>query len=126
VRSGGVHHLALATSDLARSEAFYAGVLGLPVRERFFHADGSARSIWVDLGDGAFLALEATPRRGGPVDADPGWHCVALRIAWVDRERWRARLEEAGCPIERESAYTLYVRDPDGALVGLSHHPEPV
>jgi glyoxylase I family protein len=25
--------------------------------------------------------------------------------------------------VERESPYSLYLRDPDGALVALSHHP---
>jgi hypothetical protein len=49
---------------------------------------------------------------------------VALAVARAEREAWRARLAAAGHPVERESAYTLYVRDPDGALVALSHWPD--
>lgn len=82
--------------------------------------------MWLDLGDGAFLAVERASAAGPMRDNDaPGWHCVALRIERADRERWRERLSRAGVPVERESAFTLYVRDPEGALVGLSRHPEP-
>lgn len=126
MRVGAVHHLAIRAPDLAAAERFYVEVLGLKVRERFAHLDGSARSVWVALDGGAFLALEATPaerpRRG---DDDPGWHCVALAIDPQDREAWRQRLVEAGHLVERETDFTLYTRDPSGALVALSHHPIP-
>ncbi len=125
MRTAGIHHLAVRTSELGAAERFYVDVLGLPVIERFANADGSARSVWVALSEDAFLALEKTPEGRRRRDDEPGWHCVALRIDRGDRERWRARLESAGHPIERESDYTLYVRDPDGALVGLSHYPDP-
>ena len=121
----GVHHLAVCVADLPRAEAFYCGVLGLPVRDRWTDESGVPRSFWVDLGAG-FLAVELASedqRRGG--DGGPGWHCVALRIAPADREAWREHLSRCGHPVERESAYTLYVRDPDGALLALSHHPHP-
>lgn len=123
VRVGSVHHLAVCVRDLGRAEAFYVGVLGLPIHRRWTRDDGSERSLWLELGDGAFLAVEQI--EGGPMraDASPGWHCVALRIDSADRERWRAHLAAAGYPVERESAFTLYVRDPEGALVALSHHP---
>ena len=126
MRAGAVHHLAVCVQDLARAERFYVDLLGLPVLRRWDDAEGRPRSVWLDLGDGSFLAVEraavAAPLRAG--DA-PGWHCVALRIARAHREQWRGRLEAAGHPVERESDYTLYVRDPEGTLVALSHHPEP-
>jgi hypothetical protein len=88
---------------------------------------GAPRSIWLSLGEGAFLAVEraetADPRRE---DGSPGWHCVALGIAPAEREAWRARLAERGHPVVRETAYTLYVRDPEGAIVALSHYPHAV
>jgi catechol 2,3-dioxygenase-like lactoylglutathione lyase family enzyme len=131
-----VHHLAVVVHDLARAEAFYVGLLGLPVMRRWTDDQGASRSVWLSLGGGAFLAVERPAARPGaelPL-ADgrheahgdrAGWHCVALGIAAADRETWRARLGAGGAPVERETAYTLYARDPEGNLVGLSHYPDP-
>ncbi|MSP16015.1 MAG: lactoylglutathione lyase [Myxococcales bacterium] len=122
-----VHHLAVVVTDLDAAEHFYAGLLGLPVITRHTDAAGQPRALWCGLDDGAFLALERapidSPRRA---DAGPGWHCVALAIPLAERDAWRARVAAAGHPVERASDYTLYLRDPDGNLVGLSHHPVPV
>lgn len=118
-----VHHLAVCVKDLRAAEDFYVGILGLSVRERHRRSDGSLRSIWLDLGD-AFLAVEQV--HGGPLraDASPGWHCVALAIDASAREAWIAHLAACGHPVERTSDYTLYVRDPEGSLVALSHYPQ--
>jgi len=121
-----IHHLAVVVRDLGRAEAFYSGVLGLPVQRRHDDETGQPRAVWLDLGAGAFLALERAelPDARLRADAAPGWHCVALAIGRGERASWRARLAAAGHPVERESAYTLYLRDPDGALVALSHWPD--
>jgi glyoxylase I family protein len=120
-----VHHLAVVVRDLDAAERFYAGVLGLPLLRRWQDAEGRPRSLWLELGHGAFLALERAaatmPLRS---DESPGFHCVAFAITPAEREVYRARLATAGIPVERETAYTLYVRDPDKNLVGFSHHPE--
>jgi glyoxylase I family protein len=126
-----VHHLAVLVRDLDRAEGFYAGVLGLAVAKRWLDEGGAPRSIWLTLGGGAFLAVERAAGDGGaarsapgPTIATPGWHCVALAIGREEREGLRARLAEAGFPVERETPFTLYTRDPEGNLVGFSHYPE--
>lgn len=119
-----VHHLAVLVRDLSRAEAFYAGLLGLPVSVRHSEPDGSPRSIWLALGHDAFLALEkAAPDASLRHDEQPGWHCIALGIMPSERAAWCARLTAAGTSIERESPYSIYFRDPDGTLLALSHHP---
>jgi glyoxylase I family protein len=119
-----VHHLATLVRDLEASERFYAGVLGLAVRTRHVDTEGHPRSVWLEIGHGAFLALERTDGVAVREDSTPGWHCVALGIAREERESWRERLAEAGHPVERETDFTLYARDPDGAIVALSHYPQ--
>ena len=108
-------------------EAFYGGVLGLPVLRRWQGEDGE-RSIWFDLGDGGFLAVErvagAPPRHDGWNTDDAGIHLVALAIERGARDTWEAHLTAAGAPVVHRTDYTLYVRDPEGNRVGLSHWPE--
>ena len=130
IAARGVHHLAILVRDLAGAEQFYCGILGLAVLRRWPNADGTGeRSIWVDTGDGAFLALErATGRAQADEDEDEkgdGWHLVALRIEAGDRKEWRERFARAGVAVYRETDFTIYVRDPEGNRVGLSHHPAP-
>ena len=125
----GLHHLALQVTDLPSAERFYCGLLGLKVLKRWPWPDGSPgeRSLWIALGaGGSFLALEACDGEREPQrfhDARPGLHLVTLAIDAKDRRRWAERLSAAGFPVVHESAFTLYVHDPEGNRVGLSHHP---
>jgi catechol 2,3-dioxygenase-like lactoylglutathione lyase family enzyme len=127
----GLHHLAIQVRDLATVERFYRETLGLRELRRWPAKDGGQgeRSVWLDAGDGAFLALERVA--AGPTAAEdaargerPGLHLVALRIARETRADWERRLADAGVAVEARTAFTLYVRDPEGNRVGLSHWPE--
>jgi glyoxylase I family protein len=122
----GAHHIAVKVADLARAESFYVSVLGLPVRRRWPSCDERQdRSVWLDLGGGAFLALERG--EGGPPKSEnaSGIHLLALRIRRDERDAWARRLAQAGCPVHSQTDYTLYLRDPEGNRIGLSHWPEP-
>jgi glyoxylase I family protein len=126
MRVGGFHHLALQVSDLERTAAFYRGVLGLEERARHLREDGSLRSIWLDLPGGGFLALEACT---GTVSRDdfhrdaPGLHLLALGIDPAARGDIERELERLGVPVVHRTRWTLYIRDPEGNRIGLSHHP---
>jgi len=126
------HHFAIRCADLPACERFYREVLGLEVVRRWPREGGGDRSVWLAVGDG-FLALErhegpAEPLRdpGGAAwrDGTGGLHLVALRIRPAERSLWEARLEERGVPILHRTRWTLYLRDPEGNRIGLSHHPE--
>jgi len=120
-----LHHLAVCVTDLERGLALYRDVLGLAVIKRWDDAEGKPRSYWLELTDGAFLAVEhASHPEPCRSDEAPGWHCLALGIPRQEREAWRGKLERAGFAVFRETAYTMYIRDSDGNIVGLSHYPE--
>ena len=97
-----IHHVAFRTHDLPRLEAFYRDLLGLSVTRT------SETSTWLAAGD-AHLMLERKDE-GEPDTPEERAECTR-------------KLEEAGVPIEAETSFTIYFRDPDGRRVGLSHHP---
>jgi glyoxylase I family protein len=109
-----VHHLALRIADCARSAAFYAGVLGFPEIRRFADA-GRLRSIWLRAGD-AILMLEIAVRGAGP-DEGSG-HVLVFAVDALPP--WEQRLAAAQVAIDDRTAYTIYLRDPDGHRVGLT------
>ena len=122
----GLHHVALRCGDLARCEAFYREVLGLPVLRRWPGEGGADRSVWLSTGNG-FLALErasSTPSGTSFDETPPGWYVVALGIARDARGAWEERLAAAGVPIARRTPYSIFLADPEGNRVALSHWPE--
>ncbi len=124
------HHLAIQVRDLRAAEEFYCGLLGLQVLRRWPWpaADQRAgeRSLWLALGAG-FLALEScegSREDQAFKDLRPGLHLLALRIDAKDRALWEQRFSERGVTVVHRSAFTLYILDPEGNRVGLSHHPD--
>lgn len=104
-----IHHVALRTTDVARLERFYVGVLGLSPARR----DDARGSVWLDAG-GAVIMLEPA----GPGEpAVPRGTMDLVAFAVDDKETWRARVA-----VEAETAHTLYFRDPDGRRVALSDY----
>ena len=121
MRTLGLHHVAIQVLDVEKVAAFYREVLQLPERARHLRDDGSLRSIWIEASaDGSFLAIEELrPGTRGTL----GHSLVALRIARGDRAAWLAHFEKHRVPIEKQSRWTIYVKDPEGNVIALSHHP---
>jgi catechol 2,3-dioxygenase-like lactoylglutathione lyase family enzyme len=117
-----LHHVALRVRDLQRAEAFYTAVLGLRVERRWQDHAGEPRSVWLDLGGGPLLMLERAPSAAIP--GALGWHMIALTIARSEREAIVERLSEQGVSVVAETDYTVYIQDPEGNRVGLSHWPD--
>lgn len=125
-RVNGLHHVALRCADLERCVAFYRGALGLEVLRRWPGEGGSERSVWLSTGAG-FLALERASGEavaGASGDTPPGWQVVALGISRSDRAAWEERLALAGVEVVRRSPFSLFLEDPEGNRVALSHWPE--
>lgn len=123
----GFHHLAIQVRHLERVTAFYRDVLGLAELQRHHRPDGSLRSVWVGVPGGGFLALEEVggePLEGPFRSEQPGLFLLAVRIAASARAEAIASLSRAGVAVEYQTRWTVYVRDPEGNRVALSHHPE--
>ena len=122
----GFHHLAVQVRDLEVCERFYREVLGLPLLRRWPDASGGDRSVWLAM-EGGFLALEradAGPEPRPFRDGRPGLHLLALRIPLAERGDWEARLAAHGVKVAHRTRWTLYLQDPEGNRIGLSHHPD--
>jgi glyoxylase I family protein len=102
-----IHHVALRSRDVPALEAFYAGMLGLPVLRR----DAARGTVWLDA-EGTVLMLEPADA-GEPDVADGTMELVAFAVAGLGP--WRAKVA-----VESETERTLYFRDPDGRRVAVS------
>ena len=118
-----VHHIAIQVADLERMATFYRDLLGLTPIE-----SPRADARWFDA-SGTILMLERCD--GSPSDEPfvtprTGFHVVAFAIHASQRSGMADTFNRAGVHIERETAYSLFVRDPEGNRIALSHYPEAV
>jgi catechol 2,3-dioxygenase-like lactoylglutathione lyase family enzyme len=119
----GFHHVAIKVLDVEAVAAFYRDVLSLPELQRWARPDGALRSIWLGAtagqgAEGGFLAVEATE-----LGERPSHSIVALRIAVGQRAALLQALAAQGVAVMRETDWSIFVFDPSGNTVGLSHHP---
>src|SRR5262245_16931919 len=114
----GVSELVLEVVDLEASEAFYSGVLGLPVVERWPERE----AIWVVAGDRTRIGLWRP--RVGLAGGRGGLHVhFAMHIGEPDYDAAVTLLRKRGQEVE-EIAFdgagrAAYVTDPDGNVVEL-------
>lgn len=116
---------AIYVDDLDAAEAFYAGVLGLPVALK-----APGRHVFFRCGATIVLAfrpeITSAQKAEGPLPvpphgaSGPGHLCFAANAAALDL--WAARLTAAGHAIEADfhwpnGARSIYVRDPAGNSV---------
>jgi catechol 2,3-dioxygenase-like lactoylglutathione lyase family enzyme len=116
----GVSELVLEVVDLEAAEAFYAGVLGLPVVERWEDRE----AIWVMAGERTRIGLWRP--QVGLARGRGGIHVhYAMHIAEADYDAAVARLLERGMTVEEHrfggyaGSRAAYVDDPDGNVVEL-------
>lgn len=121
MRIESLGHVVIKVRDVARSEAFYNGVLGLPIVARSDRAPMTFFSLG-DHHDFAIVGLgdDAEPARG----KTPGLAHVAFKIGNSLEELKEAKqlLDGAGiqcAPVDHEVTQSLYFADPDGNQVEL-------
>ena len=116
----GLSHLTLIVRDLERARRLFVGVLG---GEEVYASGGRtfsrSRECFFRLGGLWIAAMEGEPRPPGSYDH------IAFRVREADLEPIRARLTEAGFPVEPDrprvpgEGRSVYFRDDDGHLFEL-------
>lgn len=124
----GVSELVLEVVDLAAAEAFYAGILGLPVVDRW----PDREALWVMAGDRTRIGLWRP--QVGLERGRGGVHVhFAMHILPGDYDNAVSELRAAGLNVRehefstRPHSRAAYVDDPDGNVVELwtwdvAHH----
>ena len=97
--AGGVHHLALLSSDVERTIDFYQGVLGNGNALAFFDFPG--------------LNLDSYSEVLGSM------HHLAISVTRDKQIHLRSKLEAAGVEITFEHANSIYFNGPDGERLEL-------
>ena len=122
----GVHHLALLSSDVERTIAFYQDLLEFPLTELFENRDyqGSTH-FFFDIGNGNLLAFFDFPGLdlGEYAELLGGMHHLAIAVAPEQWERLKDKLQAAGVPHEEMSGSSLYFSGPDGERLELIRDP---
>ncbi len=122
----GLHHMALISTDVAKTIEFYQGILGFPLTDLFENRDypGSTH-FFFDIGHGNLLGFFDFPDLdlGDYAEVLGGLHHVAISISSQEQAAARERLEAAGVPIDFEHLTSIYFRGPDGERLELLADP---
>ena len=131
ISPSSVHHIAIQCVDLEAMVGFYQDILRLRVVRRWPSEEARVvgdRSVWLETGN-SVIALE---RAGEQLehrpwkDGRPGFHLLALQISRDKRESWCRWFKHCGVEIKTISRWTVYIHDPEGNRIGLSHFPDAV
>ncbi len=109
---GGINHLALVSSDMARTVAFYSGVLGMPLIKTIELPGDLGQHFFFDCGGGDSLAFfwfpdappaapgisapEHRPDRGSLTSAVSSMNHVAFSVPEDQIDAYRERLVALG------------------------------
>ncbi|MEX0848137.1 MAG: VOC family protein [Ilumatobacteraceae bacterium] len=119
----GFDHLVLVCADVERTLAWYLEELGLePVRVDEWRA-GRAPFPSARVDEGTIIDFIG----GTPADGRLDHLCLVVREVDLDAVKASGRFDVVGGPATRYGARgngrSLYVRDPDGAVVELRYYP---
>lgn len=122
----GVHHVALLSTDVERTIAFYQDLLEFPLTELFENRDyqGSTH-FFFDIGNGNSLAFFDFPGldMGPYAEVLGGLHHLAISVEPKRWEHLKRKLDEVGIEYAHVSGSSLYFNGPDGERLELIADP---
>ena len=122
----GVHHVALLSTDVERTIAFYQDLLEFPLTELFENRDYTGSThFFFDIGNGNALAFFDFPGLDlGPyAEVLGGLHHLAISVT---QDRWYhlgAKLDAAGVARDVISGSSMYFAGTDGERIELIADP---
>jgi len=122
----GVHHLALLSSDVEQTIAFYQGVLEFPLTELFENRDYTGSThFFFDIGNGNALAFFDFPglELGAYREVLGSLHHLAISVTPDKWHHLRSKLEDAGVEIVFEHKGSIVFSGPDGERLELLAEP---
>jgi catechol 2,3-dioxygenase-like lactoylglutathione lyase family enzyme len=111
-----INHANFIVSNVARSEAFYRSLLGMPASRNIPPAAHA-----IDFPDGGFLSL--CPLDGGCFAGNPvpgRIDHLGIGVENFDTDRIARELQEVGIDGVQVAGTSVFVTDPDGVVVQLS------
>jgi glyoxylase I family protein len=120
-----LHHVAIGTHNVEGLALFYCRLLATTEQRRHLDERGELRSVWLDL-SGTLLMIERVAsdaaERPHVEGVGLGAFLLAFRADAAGRGSFETRALELGAAIESRSAYTSYLRDPDGNRIAVSEY----
>ncbi|MGD0880294.1 MAG: VOC family protein [Acidimicrobiales bacterium] len=122
----GLHHMAVLSSDVERTIAFYQDVLEFPLAELFENRDyrGSTH-FFFDIGNGNYLAYFDFPGLdlGDYAEVLGGLHHIAISVTPDQFDRLVAKVRDAGVEVHVVNGDSAYFPGPDGERLELLSYP---
>lgn len=121
----GIHHVAIISSDYARSKAFYVGVLGLKVVEETYREARDSYKLDLELPDGTQIELFSFPSPPPRPSYPEACGLRHLAFATDDLDEAVASLVKHGVEVEAVRVDELtgkrftFFADPDGLPLEL-------
>lgn len=110
-------HTAILVTDLARSERFYSGVLGLSRVDRNLRSPGA----WYQVGEFQIHLILASAYPDDRVDGERWGRNRHLAFAITSLPVAKEYLLNHGCPFQMSASGrpALFTEDPDGNIIEL-------
>jgi len=122
----GVHHIALVSSDVERTIAFYQDLLEFPLAELFENRDyAGSTHFFFDVGNGNYLAYFDFPGLDldGYAEVLGGLHHIAISVTPEQFERLVGKVRDAGIQVHVVNGDSAYFPGPDGERLELLSYP---